>query len=75
MTIKNRRKCSRYPDDIQILYTGYQFCDYCEIRITDKFIHQTESGLLLCTDCCHHMESMPSVFEEALERFLLGNVL
>ena len=68
MTITNRRKCTRYSDSDQL-------CDYCEIRVTDKFVHQRESGLFLCTDCCHHMETMSSVFEEAAERILLGNVL
>ena len=68
MTITNRRKCTRSAEIDQL-------CDYCEIKITDKFVYQTETGLFLCIDCCHHFETMSNVFEEAAERILLGNVL
>jgi hypothetical protein len=50
-------------------------CDLCEKRVTDRLIHRTETWLLLCPDCLHYFETLPSVFEEALERFVLGNVL
>jgi hypothetical protein len=50
-------------------------CDFCEKRITDKLIHKTETWLLLCPDCLHYMETLSSRSEEALERFLLGNVV
>jgi hypothetical protein len=50
-------------------------CDYCEKRTTDSLIHQTETGLLLCPDCCYYMETLPRSIEEDLERFLIGNVV
>ena len=50
-------------------------CDYCEKRTIDSLIHQTETGLLLCPDCCHYMETLPRGIEEDLERFLIGNVV
>jgi len=51
------------------------FCDFCEERVTDGRIHQSETGLLLCPDCFSYFETLPGSFEEALERFLLGNVV
>jgi hypothetical protein len=50
-------------------------CDFCEEKVTDRQIHQTETGLLLCPDCCRYMETLPSRIEESVERFLLGNVV
>jgi hypothetical protein len=49
-------------------------CDFCEIRSCSKLIHRTETGMQLCPDCLHHMETLPCSIEEAVERFLLGNV-
>jgi hypothetical protein len=66
MTTIPRRKYLRYSDCL---------CDLCEEKVADSQIHQTETGLLLCPDCCHYMEALPRVFEESLERFLLGNVV
>jgi len=50
-------------------------CDVCEKKVADRQIHQTETGLLLCPDCCHYIESLPGAIEESVERFLLGNVV
>ncbi len=50
-------------------------CDYCENRSSSKLIHRTETGMQLCPDCLHHMETLPHSIEEAVERFLLGNVV
>ncbi|MDZ7598757.1 MAG: hypothetical protein U5J82_10825 [Desulfobacterales bacterium] len=50
-------------------------CDFCEQRGAGRLFHQTETGLLLCPDCFHHMEALPNSIETALERFLLGNVV
>ena len=50
-------------------------CDYCEKKVTDNRIHQTETGLLLCPNCLNYMETLPSFIEKALERRLLGNVV
>ena len=50
-------------------------CDFCEKMVTNRQIHQTETGLLLCSDCCRYMETLPSGIEESVERFLLGNVV
>ena len=79
-------KIPRYGIGVQLTAKGYlsyginiknfdYLCDFCEKRVTDRLIHQTESGLLLCPDCCQHMETLPNDIEESLERFLLGNVL
>ncbi len=51
------------------------FCDFCENRSSSKLIHRTETGMQLCPDCLHHMETLPRSIEEAVERFLLGNVV
>jgi hypothetical protein len=50
-------------------------CDFCENRSSSKLIHQTETGMQLCPDCLHHMETLPHSIEKAVERFLLGNVV
>ncbi len=50
-------------------------CDFCENRSSSKLIHRTETGLYLCPDCLHHMETLPRSIEKAVERFLLGNVV
>ena len=50
-------------------------CDYCENRSSSKLIHRTETGIQLCPDCLHHMETLPRSIEKAVERFLLGNVV
>jgi hypothetical protein len=50
-------------------------CDFCENRSSSKLIHQTETGVQLCPDCLHHMETLPHSIEKAVERFLLGNVV
>jgi len=50
-------------------------CDFCENRSSSKSIHRTETGMQLCPDCLHHMETLPRSIEEAVERFLLGNVV
>ena len=50
-------------------------CDFCENRSTSNLIHRTEAGIQLCPDCLHHMEALPRSIEEAVERFLLGNVV
>jgi hypothetical protein len=50
-------------------------CDYCEERFPIQWIHRTETGLQLCPDCLDHLETMPRSLEEAIERFLLGNVV
>jgi len=50
-------------------------CDFCENRSSSKLIHRTETGMQLCPDCLHHMETLPRAIEEAVERFLLGNVV
>ena len=50
-------------------------CDFCENRSSSKLIHRTETGMQLCPDCLHHMETLPRSIEEAVERFLLGNVV
>jgi hypothetical protein len=50
-------------------------CDFCEERVTERLIHQTETGLLLCPGCFSYMEALPGCIEEAIERFLLGNVV
>jgi len=50
-------------------------CDLCENRSPSKLIHRTETGMQLCPDCLHHMEKLPRSIEEAVERFLLGNVV
>jgi hypothetical protein len=61
-----RRKYSRHSDHA---------CDFCEERVTDGLIHQTETGLFLCPDCFSYIKVLPSCSEEAIERFLLGNVV
>jgi len=66
MTTTTRRKYFRHPEYL---------CDFCEERVTDRLIHQSETGLLLCPDCFLYFETLPGSFEEALERFLLGNVV
>jgi hypothetical protein len=50
-------------------------CDFCENRASSNLIHRTETGMQLCPDCLHHMETLPCSIEEAVERFLLGNVV
>ena len=50
-------------------------CDFCEDRSSSKLIHRTETGVQLCPDCLQHMETLPRSIEEAVERFLLGNVV
>ena len=50
-------------------------CDFCENRSSIKLIHRTETGIQLCPDCLHHMETLPRSIEKAVERFLLGNVV
>jgi hypothetical protein len=50
-------------------------CDFCENRSSSKLIHRTETGMQLCPDCLQHMETLPRSIEEAVERFLLGNVV
>jgi hypothetical protein len=50
-------------------------CDFCENRSSSKLIHRTETGVHLCPDCLHHMETLPRSIEKAVERFLLGNVV
>ena len=50
-------------------------CDFCENRSSVKLIHRTETGMQLCPDCLHHMETLPCSIEKAVERFLLGNVV
>lgn len=50
-------------------------CDFCENRTSIKSIHRTETGLQLCPDCLLFMETLPHCIEEAVERFLLGNVV
>ncbi|MGD9138793.1 MAG: hypothetical protein PVH42_18665 [Desulfobacterales bacterium] len=54
---------------------SHNLCDFCEKKVTERLIHQTEIGLLLCLDCCNFMETLPGSIEESLERFLLGNVV
>jgi len=66
MTTISRSYCSFKLD---------RLCDFCEERITDGRIHQTELGLLLCTKCFSYLEKLPGSIEEALERFSLGNVV
>jgi hypothetical protein len=50
-------------------------CDYCDKRDSDRLIHRTESGLMLCTDCLHYIEKLPNNILNAVERFLKGNVV
>jgi len=50
-------------------------CDFCENRSSSKLIHRTETGMQLCPDCLYYMETLPRSIEEAVERFLLGNVV
>jgi hypothetical protein len=50
-------------------------CDYCEDKVKDRRIHQTESGLQLCQKCLSYMETLPRFLENAVERQLLGNVI
>ena len=57
------------------IYNSDYHCDFCEKKVTNRKIHQTETGLLLCPGCCHYMETLPSGIEESVERFLLGNVV
>ena len=49
-------------------------CDYCDQRIPDRLIHRTESGLMLCQGCLHHIETLPGHMVIAVERVLMGNV-
>lgn len=51
------------------------FCDFCEEKLTDRPVHKTETGLVLCPDCLQYMETLPGSIEASLERFLLGNVV
>jgi hypothetical protein len=74
MTTQTRRNYPRCSDGINISNSDYP-CDFCEKKVTDRWIHQIETGLLLCPGCLHYMETLPRVFEESLERFLLGNVI
>jgi hypothetical protein len=66
MTTTKRSKHSRYADCP---------CDYCEERVTDRLIYQSENGLFLCPDCVSYMEGLPGCIEKAIERFLWGNVV
>jgi hypothetical protein len=66
MTTILRRKYSRHSDHL---------CDFCEERVIERLIHQTETGLILCPGCFSFMETLPISIEETLERFLLGNVV
>lgn len=50
-------------------------CDYCEKMVSGKLLHQTETGIVLCPDCLHYMETLPRGSEKVLERFLMGNVV
>jgi hypothetical protein len=50
-------------------------CDFCENRSCSKLIHRTETWMQLCPDCLYHMETLPRSIEEAVERFLLANVV
>ena len=50
-------------------------CNFCGNRSSSKWIHRTETGIQLCPDCLHHLETLPRSIEEAVERFLLGNVV
>jgi hypothetical protein len=56
-----------------ILNADY-LCDYCDQRITDRLIHRTESGLILCVGCLQHIETLPYNMVNAVERVLIGNV-
>ena len=49
-------------------------CDYCDHRISDRSVHRTESGLMLCRGCLHHIETLPDHMVNAVERVLIGNV-
>ena len=49
-------------------------CDYCDQQITDRLIHRTESGLILCNSCLQHIETLPGNMVNAVERVLMGNV-
>lgn len=74
MTTLTRRKYPHYSDGIYINNSDHP-CDFCEKKIADRQIHQTETWLLLCPDCLLYMETLPRVLEESVERFLLGNVI
>lgn len=50
-------------------------CDFCENQISIRSIHRTETGLQLCPECLQFMEKLPDPIEEAVERFLMGNVV
>jgi hypothetical protein len=50
-------------------------CDFCENLVTDRALHLTETGLLLCLPCLHYLESLSPIAEKAVERFLIGNVI
>ena len=50
------------------------YCDYCDQRIADQFVHRTESGLMLCQRCLQHIETLPGHMVIAVERVLIGNV-
>jgi hypothetical protein len=50
-------------------------CDFCTHRVIDPSVHLTETGLHLCRECLHFMESLCPIAEKAVERFLIGNVI
>jgi PilZ domain len=50
-------------------------CDFCENAATDRLVHRSAIGLLLCLSCLDYMESLPQAAENAVERFLIGNVV
>jgi hypothetical protein len=66
MKTTTRMKYFRYP---------HHRCDFCEERVTDRFIYQSENGLFLCSDCVSYLERLPDCIEKAIERFLLVNVV
>lgn len=57
-----------------ILNSNY-LCDYCDHIVTDRRVHLTESGLVLCKDCLNYIETLPDSIVNAVERVLKGNVV
>jgi hypothetical protein len=50
-------------------------CDYCDHQTSDRLVHQTETGLVLCQPCLSYVESLPPAAADAVENLLIGNVI
>jgi hypothetical protein len=67
-----------YPD----LAEGFEgledirfYCDMCGRPVKIMDLKQQKGPLWMCPRCNRHMESLPDVLEEELDRYLVGNVL